>query len=423
MVFGWGRKKPDETPQVFVIRLDEAANIANEARQTRAERTITEAGNLVHRTNTLIRELVQIRKDLERDDLVEEEVDKRIRPLVIRGKKMLIGALRKNAVEIKPVHAYEDMVRASNELEHRLKRVGNILGKQTRIIHVFAEKYAIRLKQILEEVEENRKQLLSHTTWYQNDTALKEAVTGGIDRVHDMESSIKDSMQRTDEAKRQSADTKSRIERATQEIAEFKESPEYNKWLELCNTMDEYKKDRLSLKTEISTQFTKISRPLGRYSRISADKDQSTLLKKMLDNSYDTIKQSDGESVVMLLEGVRKATASGSISVKDTAKAVDAIIQTQEAVTKFIERVNRLETKIQDTAKRADNIKPTKLYSLEDSVRSLQETQELTLKKIRNIDNATKSARVAIPAEIKKIHNALEKLTGTRYDIKYVADT
>lgn len=420
MVFGWGRKKPPEAPQVHAIQLDDAIEIAQKARRMRAERTLTETGNLVHRTNTLIRELIQICKDLEKDDLKEEEMDARVKPLVVRGKKMLIDALRINAVEIVPIYNYGDMIIANAELEHRLKRMGNILGKQTRIIHMFAEKYAVRLKQILEEVEENRKQVLSATAWYKSDTELAGTVTGGIADVHRMEALIRDNEQKIGNSEQERTDIESDIEGTQSNIVQFKESSEYNDWLTHRNALEQCKRNRLELKTDISTQFTKISRPLGRYSHISADKEQSALLKRMLDDPYDTMRSVDERSIFALLEGVRKATSSGSISVKDVGKALDAIVQTQEAVGQFIEQINDMETEIQKTVKAIDDTKPTKLYLLEEEVRNLEGTQEMTRKKIKDIHNSTEKTKKAIPLEIKKIHDALEAITGTRYDIKYV---
>lgn len=419
MIFGWGRKKAPEAPQVHTINLDEVTDIVKETRHIRAERTITEAGNLIHKTNTLIRELIQIRQDIDADDLKAGEIDTRIRPLVIKGKKMLIETLKRNAVEIKPIHNYEDMVRVNEELEHRLKQVGNILGKQTRVVHIFAEGYATRLKQILEEVEENRKQMLSTTTWHQNDTELADIVTGGIESVHDMEIRIKDNEQKVYELEQESTDIRLKIEYSQAEVAKFKESSKYNRWLTLCNLMERHDCDRLALRTEISTQFTKISRPLGRYSRISADKEQSALLRRMLDDPYDTIRLADNESIIALLEGVRRATSSGSISVKDIGKALDTIVQTQEAASQFMEKINHLEAEVQKTTTDMNNVKPTKLDQLKEEIRNLEETQELVYKKIRDVKSTTKKAKNAIPDEIKKIHESLENITGTRYDIKY----
>ncbi|MXY61807.1 MAG: hypothetical protein F4Y82_06835, partial [Cenarchaeum sp. SB0665_bin_23] len=358
MIFGWGRKKPPEEPQITIIRLDEIVDVAEKTRHIRAERTITKAGNLAHKTNTLIRELVQIRKDIEMDDLEEEEeIDPRIRPLVIKGKKMLIEALKKNAVEIEPIHDYKGMVQANKDLEHRLKRVGNILGKQSRVVHVFAEEYAARLKQILEEIEDNRKELLSTTTWHQNDNELAETITGGIKNVHSMEMLINDNGKSVSESEQESNDISSKMAQTEAEIADFKKSAEYNRWLNLCDLMERHKRDRVALKMEISTQFTKISRPLGRYSRISADKEQTALLERLLDDAYDTIRLADSGSVIELLEGVRRATSSGSISVKDVSKALEAIMQTQEAIGRFVDKINNLEAEVQKTTVDMEDVK------------------------------------------------------------------
>ena len=419
MVFGWGRKKPPEIPQVRTIRLDDAAGIATDALKVRSERTITEAAAALHRTNGLIRELVQIRAELEADDINEDHIDKRVRPLAIRGKRMLVDALKSNALEIKPIRTYEDMVRAGGELEHRLKRVGNILGKQTRIIHMFAEKYAARLKQILEEVEAGRGQILEATSRHQRDTALAGNVTGGIEGVHSMERSIEENAAKLREAMGEDARMESRLHEIGAEIARFKESAGYRNLLALQDKEKEQRGEIASLKAEISAQFTKISRPLGRYSRITADKEQAELLERLQDSPFDTIGRAGQESVVMLLEGVRKATSSGSISVKDTGKAIEAIVQTQKAVDGFVSRISMAEERAHDTARQIEKAKPTELYRLEGEGRRLNESRDMLSGRIGEIENAMKRMVESVPNEIRSIHDSLERLTGARYDIEY----
>lgn len=420
MVFGWGRKKaPEPAAIVREIHLEEAQQIAADAYKRRSEQTITEASNTLHRTNDLIRELVGIRRELESDDLRMDDVDKRLRPLAVRGKKMLIEALKSNAVEIKPIRTYTDMVRAGEELGHHLKKTGNILGKQTRAIHVFADKYAGRLKQILEEIDGNRKSVLSAVAKHQNDSGLADSVTEGVDNIRALENSARENANKGKAAEHEKEQAESRIQQVSGEISAFKESEEYRGFLRLKDTMKAEEAARASLTMEVATQFTKVSRPLGRYAHISADKDQKALLRRVLDSPYETMNRQDMDGVIMLLERVRKAVLSGTISVKDTDKAVDAITQTQEAIGGFVERASGIATRIRDTSEMIRNSDPARLYALEEQLESLREAKAGAGKKIEDMSNATRLAASAIPTELVRVQESLRRLTGTRYQVLY----
>ena len=231
-----------------------------------------------------------------------------LRPLVVRGKKMLIEALKNNAVEIKPIRTYADMVRASEELGHHLKKTGNILGKQTRVIHVFADKYAARLKQILEEVDGNRKGLLTAVAKHQNDSGLAGSVEEGIGNIRALENSARENAGKGKAAEREKEQAESRIQQVSGEISAFKESEEYHGFLGLKDTVKTEEAARASLTAEVAAQFTRVSRPLGRYAHISADKDQKALLRRVLDGPYETMNRQDMDGVIMLLEGAAKGS-------------------------------------------------------------------------------------------------------------------
>lgn len=420
MVFGWGRKKaPPPEIEVVRIRLEEAPRIAGDVLEKRSEGIVTEAANTLHRTNELMRELMRIREDLERDDLDLEAVDKRLQPLAVRGKKMLVDALRKNAFEMEPIGAPEDMARVSGELEHRLKRLGNILGKQTRVIHTFAETYAQRLVQILEEVESNRKSLMDLSGRHLADEGVANAVTGGVANVGAMKTSAIENIQRCEGAKDEVEDLDIRAARMESDIRAFQESEEYTSLLAMRHRLDAYEEEKSRLAAEISTRFTSISRPLGRYERVSADKDQTALLYRVRKSAYDVMNPDDAEGVVSLLEGVRRAVASGAISVKDTDKALEAIARTSDAISVYTERVGKMESTLSRTRDMIRDAEPVRLHKMEKDLESMREAKEIATQKATETMAAATAAVASIPDEISQVQRALLRLTGTRYDITY----
>lgn len=420
MVFGWGKKKaPPPVETVTRIRLEEAPGTAEEVQAKRSQNVVTEASNILHGTNDMIRELTRIRQEMERDDLDMDDVDKRMQPLVIRGKKMLVDALLKNAIEIEPIRAPDDMARVAGELEHRLKRLGNILGKQTRVIHIFAERYALRLKQILEEVEANRKSILGLSGRHQADAGVANAVANGVANVRSLEETVRENAQKHDAAEAETRRLDVQMAKLASEMEMFRESDGYMRLLELRRGLEGHEDARSRLSMEIAARFTSISRPLGRYERISADKEQTALLLRVQRNPYDVMNRREIGAVTELLGNVRRAVVGGSISVKDVDKATEAITRTVESMEGYVDRVEGAEADIQNTRKMIADAEPVRLHEMEREMASLRESKETALRRAAETMAAVNLAVRSIPAEVAEVQRALLRLTGTKYNITY----
>ena len=420
MVFGWGKKKAPPQEEVSVrIRLDEAPGIADEVMAKRTRNMVTEAANKLHSTNKLIRELAKMRKDLERDDLNLDAVDKRVRPLAVRGKKMLVNALKSNAVEIKPIRVPQDMSGSAGELEHRLKRLGNILGKQSRVIHLFAEKYATRLKQILEEVDGNRHSIMGIFYRHQNYENLANAVTNGIENVRGLEAAVRDNAEKRSEAEAEIQRLEVRAARLESDIADYRASAEHARLLGLRRRLQEAEDAKARLSSEIALQFTSISRPLGRYEWVSSDKEQTALLRRAQKSPYEVMNRGEEESVAALLQNILKAVKSGSISVKDVGKAAEAMERAIGAVGGYVERVEGTEAELAKTRQMIRDAEPVRLREMEKELEEVRESKEMAVRKASQTAAAMTLSIQSIPVEIADVREALLQITGTKYEIAY----
>ena len=57
------------------------------------------------------------------------------------------------------ISSFDDILNLNNVLNQKLKKIGDVLGRQTRVIHIFAKKYAGKLKEILAEMNSNHKEI------------------------------------------------------------------------------------------------------------------------------------------------------------------------------------------------------------------------------------------------------------------------
>jgi len=148
MVFGWGKKKPIE-PSIERksvnqnIQLDEVPQIISDLSKLRESQTLSEIKNLRNNTAPLIDDLMKIGIVLEKDNLNIDDIDKHLAIIVVRGKQQVIDILKKDVKTLMQVSTIADAKKLDYFLIQLLKKVGDVLGRQTRVIHIFAKNMQI----------------------------------------------------------------------------------------------------------------------------------------------------------------------------------------------------------------------------------------------------------------------------------------
>ena len=164
MVFGWGKKKeetkPVETkPLTKEIRLSDVPTIVRDIENLRKSQVISEIKHLRDITAPMIIELIKIGNVLEHDDLKIDDIDKHLAIIVVRGKKQVIDVIKKGVTPLPEISSFDDAIKLNYALNQILKKIGDVLGRQTRVIHIFAKKYASQLKENLEIMNSNHSEI------------------------------------------------------------------------------------------------------------------------------------------------------------------------------------------------------------------------------------------------------------------------
>jgi len=164
MVFGWGKKKQEEKPVEVIsqnkdIQLSDVPKILDDLNQLRSSQILSEIQHIRKITAPLIDDLIKIGKVLEDDNLKVDDIDKHLAIIVVRGKKQVIDVIKKGVTSLPEVSSLEDMEKLNYSLNQILKKVGDVLGRQTRVIHIFAKKYANQLKDNLEVMNHNHSEI------------------------------------------------------------------------------------------------------------------------------------------------------------------------------------------------------------------------------------------------------------------------
>ena len=424
MVFGWGKKKPEEqepdvAPQKKQILLSDVSNIVNEIRSIRTKTITAETKTFRNKIKSSCETILHIAIDLERDTLKVDDMDIHLRRLVERGKKEVISIIkRESIVELPEINSYED-VKDFNAIAGRmLKKIGDALGRHSIPINVFAKKYASKLKDDLKTMTDRNDEI---TTIIANHNELEtkiEQILNTMSKIQQAKKLIIDLDEEQKLTKKSIDDLVTAMEHDEKQIADIKNSSKYAEFLQISESLDSLSSEKNKIKNEIENQFTKISRPLNKYVYVSSlDKPQKKLLTNLIDNPYDVLIDVNKQGIVQILESTQKGIQSGSVSVKDTDKSLSQIRETLSLLTTFIEKISSFNYTKNDIESKLSAFNTEELIQKESSFNRNKIDKSSLESKAKTIEVEMENTIKLVPKHVKSAESVLNQISAVQYVI------
>jgi len=423
MVFGWGKKKHDEKPvgatlQEKEIQLSDVQKIMADLNQLRTSQIISEIKHLRNNTEPLIDDLMRIGYVLAKDNLNVDDIDKHLAIIVIRGKKQVIDVIKKDVSHLPKISSIDDAKKLNSSLNQILKKVGDVLGRQTRVIHIFARKYATQLKENLAVMNKNQSEIHKLLKNYDSAKSTSNEITDVLNQIKTLRGKRLEKNQKIDDANQTTQSLDKKISSIQNSIEELKSSDNYKKYVDLKNTLDAFSAQKSKIKNEIDTQFTKISRPLSRYQYGSSlDKEQKNLLVKLVEGPFNVLLPQNTDSIIVILENVRKGISSGSISVKDIDKSLSQITETEEALDGFVKQISEYSEKHEKMKNDLNSLNPDELVSLEHELAKNISFKEDSQLKSETFQGEIDEIDSKIPKLVSEIEEKLRQFSNTKYTV------
>jgi len=425
MVFGWGKKKQEEklveeTPQEKEVQLSDVLKIVDELNQLRKSQIITEIKHLRNNTAPLIDDLMKIGNVLENDNLKVDDIDKHLATIVIRGKKQVIDVIKKDVVHLPEILSIDDAKKLNSSLNQILKKIGDVLGRQTRVIHIFAKKYASELKRNLEVMNANHSEIRKLLKNFDSAKSTSDEIIDALNQIKTLRGIQLEKNQKISNANQSAHSLDEKITSIQNSIEEIKSSDNYKKYIDLKNTLDVFSAQKLKIKNKIDTQFTKISRPLSRYEYGSSlDKEQKNLLAKLVKDPFDVLLPQNKDSIIVILENVRKGISSGSISVKDVNKSLSQITETEEALDGFVKQILEYSEKHEKIKNDLNSHNSKELVSLEYELVKNTSFKEDSQLKSETFQDEINQIDSKIPQLVSEIEEKLRRFSNTKYTVLF----
>lgn len=420
MVFGWGKKKEPahQVPQNRSIALHEVSGIASDLLALRESQTVSEVRSYRDHIVPLLREISAIGRDLEADDLKVDNIDRNIRVIVIRGKKQVIDIIKKDVVELPDISTMQDAEMLHGMLNQILKKVGDALGRQTRVIHIFAKRYAGKLKEILAEINNNNaeiKRLLANLGG-SRDTCSR--IDASLDRIAGLRKSNAGADARLAALQESRKSYRDRLAACQKSITRIKSSERYAELQKQRDLLGRMESQEVRLRGRIMDQFTRISRPLGRYEYASSlDKEQKRLLSMLIKSPFEALTAENRDGIDMILGNVRRGVSSGSVSVKDVEKSLGQIDEISDALDGMISEISGYRSERNAIRDTIDGLTPEELPVLEKESEKLEYGMSDAESRMRSVEAEISANKSSIPDIIRGIEADLRRFTNTRYSI------
>lgn len=423
MVFGWKKKQHKEEPVAAPIHrsivLKDIGPVLEKLTEQRRAALVAEYRSSLPEVRQKIAEILKIGHALERETLTADETDKHISTIVERGKNQVISIIKKVAGDsISDVSSYGDIADVNREMHRILKMIGDVLGRQTRVIHIFAKKYATQIKRILAELNDTRDEL---TRSLQTHISFEGAVTRLRDQIRHLESlyaTVESSKKRISDIEQEQKAQHDLCESSKKKITAITGSAEYAAYKEILVSIDELDILKSRLGHRIDESFTKISRPLSKYIYVSSlDKAIKATMKAMLDSPANALFTSDSAQIVTVLEHVRKAISSRLISVKDITKSqeqIDAIMPEIDGYYLQISEHAKKRAALDSSLREFDS---SALASENATLKGAQEKIESLKMRESEIHTDHDAAKASIPQVLKSIETQMRAITNITYTV------
>jgi DNA repair exonuclease SbcCD ATPase subunit len=425
MVFGFGKKKTHEQPTVPVneektITLEDIPKMLQEIESPRIVEVINISKTIKEEVETRKKKIRELILHLESDNLKLDDVDKNLGVIVKRGKDAIVSTIKKETSStLTSASKYDQALALNSEISQMLKKIGDVLGQNSRIIHIFAKKYADNLKDEIAKVAKSRNQLQSSINFVENLRAGSKEISDRGQKITEYKNLISQKNDRISEIISEIETLKNNITTLEKQIHDLKSSDAHSKFLEIKHKIDSMSSEKSEVKNIIDLQFSKISRPLGRYSYISSfEKPVRKMMDEIIANPYEVISPQTKAGIIQILEAVEKSLVAGSISVKDTDKSLEQVQETISRLDEFISLKESYSSKVSALQK---DLAVFDIKSLESKEHELEKTRSdlASMESVKKkLESEVKDSNHSLSKNISELESSLARLTGHKVLLK-----
>ena len=425
MVFGWGKKKTqqyeeDITSREKEIFLSEIPDIIKELKSIKEKTIISETNAFRNKIKSNCDSILKTIDDFEHASIKSEDLDPHLYTILQRGKKQIVSTIKQECtVNFPDIISFNDVQTFHKISTRMLKRIGDMVGRQSTVLHTLANKFANRLKDDLKNMKDGNDEIQTLIDNHINFEDNANEILENIDKYGQSEKTLVDITNNQKQMKKNIEDLSSTIQHDIDAIENIKSSKEYADFFKTKEDIETLSVEMREVKNDIDIQFTKISRPLNKYVYItSLGKLEKKLLVDLANNPFDTISKTSKQDITKILELVRNSVQSGTVSVKDINKSLLQIDEILGKLDSFLGKISEYNESKNNLENNLKNYDFENLRQNESKLRKHQDDKSKTESKIESLYAEVDNLNESLPNQIKFIERSLNRISPVLYSIK-----
>ncbi|HXX06287.1 MAG TPA: hypothetical protein VEJ68_05665 [Candidatus Bathyarchaeia archaeon] len=425
MVFGFGKKKNADNlastaKQEKEILLTDISSFLKELESPRLSKVIQGVKDVKNMIELDRKNINSTILEFEKDDLNLNDVDRNLKTVVKRGKDAVVYTIKKEITsKLSNIENYDNVLAFNVEVSQILKRMGDVLGLHTRAMHVFARKYAEKLKEEIAHLAKNKNLLQSLIDEYESFRTDSDSIIAMVRKIDILELETIQKNKRLIEIGVETDATRKNITTLECEMSELQSKKEYQEFIEIKRKIDSLSSERNEIKSKINDQFSKISRPLSKYSYISSfEKSMKKIMEDLIADPYQAISSQNKSAIIEILEATTKSVLAKNVSVKDYDKSVQQIEETINRIEEFLMLKDAFNKKVSSLE---SNLQIFNAELLESYEKNLQKAK-LNLIDLetanKKIEKDIEQNKTQIDSSKSQIQTSLNSLSSTKITIR-----
>jgi len=193
-------------------------------------------------------------------------------------------------------------------------------------------------------------------------------------------------------------------------------SSEYTTYQNIKSELTNFDSEEKQIRRSMDDEFTKISRPLGKFVHISShDKEIKDLTATLASAPYDVLDESNLSGIKNILDSIVTGIDSGSVSVKDISKSKEGINEIKNSLPSLIDIKSTFETKKKELITKLSGIDLTSLENAQKDLKREQDNIDDINLKLKSFEDETLELTNSLPSIIRQMEMNLKDVTAISY--------
>lgn len=357
--------------------------------------------------------------EVKKVEIDAEQVAEQYLPVINDAKNTLLSAIQKETSEKLPdIKSFDDVAMLYDRAKRLLNRLGDTSGSHSKILHTFFGKYAKVLKFQLGLLSKEVKHMDEIMGRYKERESVLSECSSGVARITNTLLEISDLARKREDTEKELGILEGRQSELVRKIDGMRTSESYSKYRIDKEELANVRKDAENVLAEIYSSFSRISRPLSKYTyEVGLDKESNYLIQSVMESPLKLVHGARTDQLIDVLNKVRSGVHEGKIVVKNPDKDLENMDMLIGNIRQYVDAYKSHHAKVQILTEKTSAMDA----ELDRVNGELERVKGSVTQKKALLDDYTQKlehVRSSVSSELNRITERIDMATGSRIKIK-----